>query len=47
MRTVPSLFFVLSVFLAGRVSHADAEETRLGIAGVAFLVVRVRGRSSR
>jgi hypothetical protein len=37
MRTLSSVLVVLSVFLAGQVSHADADEKRLGVAGVGFL----------
>ena len=43
MRTLSSLLVVLSVFLAGEVSHADAEENRLGVAGIGFLASTSEG----
>jgi len=43
MRVLSSLVVVLSVFLAGGVSHADAEEKRLGVAGIGFLVSASEG----
>jgi hypothetical protein len=43
MRTLSSLLVVLSVFLAGEASHADAEEKRLGVAGVGLLASASEG----
>jgi hypothetical protein len=43
MRTLSFVLVGLSVFLAGGVSHADAEEKRLGVAGVGFLASASEG----
>src|SRR5215475_13274004 len=44
-RTLSHVLVVLSVLVANGVSHADAEEKRLGVAGVGFLASASEGGS--